>query len=132
MGYTHYWVQKRDFTTQEWDQICAAVDSVVHEHRNILCYDENQPSRRPQVDGSMIHFNGKGIDGWDTFVLTRKMGRVYSGDSGAFGCCKTARNPYDGAVVEVLREAKRIAPDAIGLSSDGGPEVFGEDDMGDF
>ncbi len=43
---------------------------------------------------------------------------------GIFNCVKTEYRNYDPVVVSILAAARTIAPDAITLSSDGGPDVF--------
>lgn len=131
MGYTHYWTQARDFSQDEWKEITAQAKDVLEIHGRVVCYEQDKPNRRPQVDSKMIRFNGKEDDGHETFVLTCKMGRVRPGETEAFSFCKTNYKPYDVAVVEVLKVAKKVAPDALRLASDGGPEVFGEDYYGE-
>lgn len=133
MGYTHYWYQTRDFTDKEWGTIRVRAESVIDEHRDILCYEEDQPNREPKVDKEHVRFNGKGWDGHETFLLTKKRGPrqpflVEGSDEGTFNFCKTAYKPYDAAVVELLLEVREVAPDAITLSSDGDPGVFNDED----
>jgi hypothetical protein len=38
--------------------------------------------------------------------------------------CKTEYRPYDSVVVSILAVAKKVAPDAILVRSDGGPEAI--------
>ena len=40
------------------------------------------------------------------------------------GFCKTEYRPYDAVVVSILHVARTVAPDAITVSSDGGPEAI--------
>jgi len=132
MGYTHYWRQKRTFTDDEWHTIRIRAESVIDEYRDILCYEEDQPNRKPEVSQTCIRFNGKQDDGHETFYLPRKREPQPSWDDspedeGTFHFCKTAYKPYDAAVVDLLIEVREVAPDAITLSSDGDPGVFNDD-----
>ena len=126
MGYTHYWRQSRDFTAAEWKKICTGARAVVKAYRSVLCFEYDQEGKAPEVSAEAIQFNGKGDDGHETFILTRKMGACYNGEAEAFNFCKTAEKPYDAAVVAVLMVAKKAAPNALRLRSDGGSEIFAE------
>jgi hypothetical protein len=132
MGYTHYWNQTRDFTDDEWGTICARAENVIDEYEDILCYEEDEPKRKPEVSKTCVRFNGKGEDGHETFYLPRKQEprspwHTSPEEEGTFHFCKTAYKPYDAAVVAVLIEVRDVAPGAITLSSDGDPGVFNED-----
>lgn len=133
MGYTHYWRQKRDFTDDEWRSICDRAEVVLEEHEDIVCYEEDEPHRKPEVSQTCVRFNGKDEAGHETFYLPRKREPRPAWDDspedeGTFHFCKTAYKPYDAAVVEVLIEVRDVAPDAITLSSDGDPGVFNDED----
>lgn len=134
MGYTHYWNQKRSFTTAEWRSITAASTAVLTNAAKdgidlLYEYDSNEP---PLVNEDIIHFNGKGDDGHETFVLTRARRAKFDYEEqsefnrdGAFEFCKTAQKPYDVAVTAVLLIARHHAPNAITLSSDGDATDWG-------
>lgn len=178
MGYTHYWRQKRAFTTDEWQKICAesarimakasrgyysgpetfktASEAIVDNHGFATGFGEQNawrtfphPERKPAMQGDgialagpngdkgtmpiidslMIAFNGTTPDDYESFVLERAP-KPHSYDTekdrreGVFSFCKTEYRAYDPVVVSVLHAAVTIAPDAIKISSDGGPEVF--------
>jgi hypothetical protein len=126
MGYTHYWRRLRDFTDAEWKVICAAARIVTDKHKDILCYEYDEVGKAPEISGTMIRFNGKGEDGHETFYFTKAKGskpawisQTEYDTQGVFHFCKTARKPYDEAVVMLLAAIKKIAPDALTISSDG-------------
>lgn len=112
MGYTHYWEPVGSPPTdKQWDEIQAAAREVVQQYIDLLCWERDEPERPPEISTECIRFNGKGEDGLDTFVINRKQKD--------FDFCKTARKPYDAAVVAVLRAVRRICPNWLRLASDG-------------
>lgn len=128
MGYTHYWHQKRNFTTAEWLAITADTRAVLANAAKdgIDLLYERDSNKPPLIDSETIRFNGNGDEGHETFVLERKRrakrdyedAAEYKRD-GSFNFCKTARKPYDAVVTAVLLIAAHVAPNAIKLSSDG-------------
>lgn len=130
MGYTQYWNTKRDFTCSEWDKICTQTKNYLATIHDLVAGPLGDGD--PIMDPDSIAFNGIGQNGsYESFNLERER-RGYEGwmdkarylKEGEFNFCKTAARPYDLAVVEVLKIAKRIAPECITLKSDGGSEVF--------
>ena len=129
MGYTHYWRQKRDFTDQEWSEIKEKAKDILaafEKSGGKLSADSYQ-----EPPPHWVRFNGS--PGCEQFILNEhKAEHFFYGwmtleeynENGAFYFCKTRQLPYDFAVVGVLRAAKRVAPDAITLSSDG--DVFND------
>ena len=124
MGYTHYWHQKADFTLSQWNHLCAAAQDAIAKVDNGGCqfeFDDNAPA---QIDRDTIRFNGIEADGHETFILNRKRRELEPwakeiGIRRGSDFCKTARKPYDRAIVEILNEAKTIAPTRISLDTDG-------------
>lgn len=115
MGYTSYYSQVGPKPTNaEWEQICAEASAILTRHADIVCRESDQPDDPPQIDGRYIIFNGRAEDGHETMVVDR--------EQQGFEFCKTARKPYDAAVVEVLRAVKKICPKWLELSSDGDGE----------
>ncbi len=119
MGYTHYSEQSRPFTKAEWAKVtreakrivkCAKADGVT------LVDGMGDAGTKPEIGADIIVFNGEGSDSYETLVLER--------EGNGFNFCKTAERPYDKAVVSILAAARDAAPDAIEISSDGGPEAF--------
>ena len=116
MGYTHYWRQSADFTTDQWSAICKDTRKIIaycgtwgialqHE------YDDPRPA---VVKKSEIRFNGAGHDGHETFYISRNPTDAEK----EFSFCKTERKPYDLAVCLCLLRIAYHCP-AITISSDG-------------
>ncbi len=122
MGYTHYWRQSRTFTDDEWTKLAAFAQRLVQgakRHGIVLAGWDG--TGEPDIDEDSIGFNG--VPDHETFRLER-VPTVQAWQDEHFSFCKTNRKPYDVAVVTMLATAKAIAPDAIHISSDDGPEVF--------
>ena len=93
-----------------------------NEAKSLLAYESDSISQLPHVSNQMVHFNGKGGDGHETFLFKRdniskpwkdtKSGKV-------FNFCKTARKSYDVAVTACLVLAKHHFGDDVNVSSDG-------------
>lgn len=131
MGYSHYYYQKRDFTSVEWASIISAAQSAIDKAalKGIRICDGLGKGGRPILGTLAICLNGEEArkEAHETFNLSRFRPPNPSwraNDPEYFDFCKTARKPYDFVVVRILAAAKRIAPDAIRISSDGGNEVF--------
>ena len=94
-----------------------------NEAKQLLAYESDSISQLPHVGSQMVHFNGKGEDGHETFILERvteiKDYQKAEGAKTAFNFCKTARKPYDKYVVACLIIAKSIFGKDITISSDG-------------
>jgi len=72
------------------------------------------------VNLSTIRFNGKGNEGHETFIITKKKPEPKPWENGeSFDFCKTARKPYDLAVCLSLLVCSSHAPDCIRIGSDG-------------
>jgi len=116
MGYTHYFKQVGPAPTKEqWVKIqkdIAPILGVNYKHGTIQRGSDNPNA--PEISEDAIIFNGVEDDGHETFYLAK--------DQTGFEFCKTARKPYDGVVVSVLRVVKAIVPDWLELSSDGNGE----------
>jgi hypothetical protein len=127
MGYTHYWRQKRDFTDEEWTILKAKSKTILKSFTDGGGrLDHLSHTEAPE---HWIRFNGN--PGCEKFILNKYqpehffygwMSMSEHSENGSFHFCKTRQRPYDWAVVQVLRAAKLVAPDAITLSSDG--DVF--------
>jgi hypothetical protein len=116
MGYTHYWYGNRTFTPAEWQAISADVAKVLDASAVPVSWENDEPDRKPQIDGDAIRFNGIGEDGHETFYFERAPER--------FTFCKTARKPYDRLVCAALIIAAKHAPDALTIKSDGEPDEW--------
>jgi len=129
MGYTHYWRRYKDFTPEQWEAIVKEARTIVDSHAELLAGWDGEDF--PVVNENMISFNGRDPESCESFSIKRWLkdygSRGESADiatRGFFDFCKTRQLPYDSAVVEVMAALKRIAPEAINIYSDGGPEVF--------
>ncbi|UGY23790.1 hypothetical protein HU675_0038565 [Bradyrhizobium septentrionale] len=109
MGYTHYWTQKRDFTKTQWTEITADIKAILahaqHVEGIVLAGAGGEGKTSPQFDADAIMFNGLGDDSHETFVVHRKrppLEEWQTPDRRGWDFCKTARKPYDRAVVACL------------------------------
>jgi hypothetical protein len=124
MGYTHYYYQKKSFSTSEWTDIQNAVKQIVsycNKNKIKLVYEYNLDSA-PEVNGSVVRFNGYQDEGHETFVLEKKMPKPepwQSNQNEYFCFCKTARKPYDLAVGLVLLAMTNLSDGVVSVSSDG-------------
>lgn len=128
MGYTHYYYQKRSFTIKEWTKILAEVTKIfaAASQKTIVLAGWNGEGF-PVADSEQISFNGLDEMAHETFLLRKEKPfnpEWRKNESDYFSFCKTARKPYDAAVVSVLHAAREIAPDAIEVSSDGGQSAI--------
>ena len=114
MGYTHYW-NKTAFTDDEWSKITDGAKAIckraASEYSIVFGDFGGEVEASPVFDDSHIGFNGVDGDAHETFILYKR---------GSGGFCKTARKPYDIAVVSILLLAKEVAK--IDISSDGDDE----------
>lgn len=117
MGYTHYWEQTRDLDPEEWKVFTDGVENLVtlvNRDGPVLVYEYDEPEKPPVVNKDMVRFNGNGDDGHETFLVTRV--------ASPWAFCKTARKPYDSAVVACL----------CCLHSIGGHDVSSDGDWEDW
>ena len=95
MGYTHYF-GPMSLTADQFLTVSNASKKVVEiatgEMGVSLAYESDEQKRAPELSGDRIRFNGVGDEGHETFILEP------TGDE----FCKTARKPYDIAVVAIL------------------------------
>ena len=114
MGYSHYVRQNKPASDEQWAAVCDAFKKF----RVTALLGKSFPIQREWddpsdvlIDEECIIFNGIGEDAHETFMLEK----AWDG----FSFCKTARKPYDTAVVTVLILANHHAPDVWAVSSDG-------------
>lgn len=135
MGYTHHWYRPKTIKRSAWDVFKADVEKILanlpkltptaggyYADAPVVVRFEDDNIGPPQVDDELVRFNGIGEMGHETFFVTRtvtpeKWDRPkHKGLFFAF--CKTARKPYDVAVVACLCALKAAEPE-VELSSDG-------------
>lgn len=130
MGYTHFLTQKRDLTDDEWTQLRVAAHQIFYTARAQgiqLAGPLGEIEDGIMISDDTISFNGLAGEAHETCTVERYMPDdpdLYSDGGGFFSFCKTARKPYDAAVIAILRAAKDAAPDAFTISSDEDPSVF--------
>ena len=123
MGYTHYWNKKKKIDPETWSDFTDDVTALINKAKVRLCWEFNEPDKAPEVTAEVVRFNGKGDNGYETFLLRRVEQREEyrkPDDKGMyFNFCKTAQKPYDKYVVAVLHLAEKHFGDKILFSSDG-------------
>lgn len=114
MGYTHYFAQKKEFSGTEWNDIVQKTKLIYQlcEGSMIKLQYECDIPKKPVANREMIRFNGKDREGYETFIITKKL-------NPQFNFCKTAYKPYDLAVCLVLLVAHKVAPGTLDIGSDG-------------
>ena len=82
---------------------------------------------KPRLSKHVIALNGKRPHDYESFVLGKEPSAPHpyrqEGDA-MTDFCKTEYRPYDSVVVSILAVVQRVAPDAILVRSDGGPEAI--------
>ena len=123
MGYTHYWYRQSRIETKTFNSIRKDFEKVLPEFKDLICYECDEENKEPEITPKEIRFNGKGSDGHETLwfpkIRTMREYEEVKDDGLIFDFCKTARKPYDIAVVSFLIIAKHYLKDAIRVSSDG-------------
>lgn len=141
MGYTHYWYQSKEpYPQEKWDALIKDIKHLLKHRPSVDALGEPIfingcfHYKYPQFTSNRIHFNGgngnprqREKDGWtdfpfsdvghETFCLSRVWSPPYLGEDKGFGCCKTARKPYDVIVCAVLILARYHL--GLKISSDG-------------
>ena len=119
MGYTHYWYQRADVPAETWELIRADVRRLLQATEVPLAYEQDMPTRPPEISDTLIRFNGAGVHGFETFRLTRDIAGRRLRDGETFDFAKTNRRNYDGVVCAVLAIAAGHAPQCYRIASDG-------------
>lgn len=97
MGFTHYWSQTRNLTSEEWTDIVTDISDILkyvqHEAGIPLGNMMGDPGSSPLFTDDRIGFNGVGEDRHETFTIAREATDDF---------CKTGQDLYDIAVVACL------------------------------
>lgn len=126
MGYTHYWYRPKSFAPKDFDLFqadCARLIKKINKSGMAIRGPDGEGA--PVFTQNMIAFNGSGDNGHETFVVTMDFTIQYEGQKASdtsglwFECCKTARKPYDLAVMACLIALASYFPE-VKVSSDGG------------
>jgi len=118
MGYTHYFSQQKHPAPDQWQAIkegfAALSAAATNAGQPFPIQREDDNAAEPEIGDDRITFNGAGDDGHETMLLER--------EGYGFQFCKTARKPYDRAVMALLILADQCAPGCWEIGSDGDPE----------
>ena len=106
-GRTHFWEMTRDFSDREWSKILRQAKDILTLGNGEFWVSGENGKGLPALKKDYILFNGSLGDTGEDFYLSKT--------KRDFSYCKTFGNEYDEAVIEVLKAAKTIAPDAIDL-----------------
>jgi hypothetical protein len=122
MGYTHYftWQTAGELPPDKWDSITSDFQALLGrlpESVQLVSWNGKEGTS-PEVSAERISFNGVGERGHESMVLGRRC------PERMFQFCKTARKPYDLAVVALLILIYQHAPEFFRLESDGGAEEW--------
>ena len=127
MGYTHYFPQTDTVNQSDWKAFTDDVQKILDTTDVKISWESDQPARVPQVDGTVVRFNGTDLgddEGHETFWLPRVLSpNEWETDGGSFIFCKTARKPYDVVVTAVLCIVNEQLPQ-FKITSDGYPEEW--------
>ncbi len=111
MGYTHYFERSdEDISRATWQKICKDVALLIAAGPAV-CWEDDLPTRPPEVSTALIRFNGPGKEGHETFYFLRVPDDTWF--------CKTERKPYDKTVCAVLAVIHDLAPASAAIRSDG-------------
>lgn len=124
MGYTHYWTQLRNFTTDEWAEVVTDITEILTYTENLagipLANGMGDAGTRPTFGEDKLQFNGVGDDSHETFGIGRKRVKTWEGAQLGADFCKTAEKPYDVAVTACLCYLSScFDPPAFSVTSDG-------------
>jgi hypothetical protein len=112
-AYQHYWtVRGRGFNPKQWRALLRVTNRIV---KNALADDIKV---QYEAEADQIKIIPKNSGG-EIFQLYRD-----DGNANTFNSVRTDMDHYDDVVVSILTAAKKIAPDLIEVSSDGGADVF--------
>lgn len=117
MGYTHYFPQQKNFTPVQWHNLCTDANKVIQALQAAGLQLESNSDSGQMVNESegYISLNGVDDDAHETLYLSQDKEEDFS-------FTKTARKPYDTAVVSILLLAEHHAPGVLEFTSDGSAE----------
>lgn len=100
MGYTHDYYPSANMDKTKWRELCKFVKTLIDNVDVKLVNGIGKKGTKPTVNDEKISFNGEGDDAHETLYIEY--------NNGGFHFCKTARKPYDKAVVAVLTFAEEL------------------------
>lgn len=119
MGYTHYFEVKAPIDPEAFRKLSLVVTELVElpECPKLGNWaGHGDPASAPEITSERISLNGLGANAHETFSLEL--------NSSGFNFCKTARKPYDVAIVAILCLADLYLGGALVISSDGSPDEW--------
>jgi len=137
MGYMHYARRAESLPQDKFKRFAEDVRKVIAFASRAafpvsVCFEYDQPNDPPEITEEVVRFNGKGLDGHETFYFPREESLAdYEREEyenrdptdklkgKTFSSCKTARKPYDVVVTAALIIAKHHFGDDVIISSDG-------------
>ena len=137
MGYTHYWYKVQEIPLELWKDFTEDFNKVLPLFVRYLSDTTDDNSDELIVDNDEIRFNGIGQNAHETFYFERTVdiknkrfvqyretnavvqAQAMDTEPHIFNFCKTARKPYDIAVMCALVIACHHFKDKIMISSDG-------------
>lgn len=106
MGYTHHWIQTRDLSGDEWEDVSADIKAILRyaafEANITLANGAGEGGTQPEFFPAWIGFNGLGDDAHEDFTIRRRRLPKDAWEVRGQAFCKTDRKPYDAAVTAVL------------------------------
>jgi hypothetical protein len=121
MGYTHYYTFKRS-STKTAEQAENALQQAVKDCTKILKTLKRRGLRLSGYSANSakqyggLNVNGAGDESHETFIVLEHFSQNVAH---GFNFCKTARKPYDQAIVACLAVLKWRLGECIDVSSDG-------------
>lgn len=129
MGYTHYWTRPVEIKKEVFAEIKAEMEKALKELPVVIANGHGDGVFAPEEDA--VIFNGaQPKDDHETFYFPQKGSsfELYAKkpfkEDRVFEFCKTARKPYDLAVMVCLLIAKWHLKSEFTVDSDGGTEEW--------
>jgi hypothetical protein len=119
-GYTHFWtVRGQGFDDKQWRAILGFASGIIDKAREAgVKVAGPDGTGNPELGAQAISLNGGTGEMGESFTLVKRW------QASAFGECETLHQPYDAVVISILTAAKKVAPDILEITSDGGSDVF--------
>lgn len=116
MGYTHYFKQTKDVDDKAWEQICKFTKKILKQEIEKGIPLESNGTSKTMVSKKSGFINFNGVDD-ETFLVEQRSDKQ-------FNFTKTARRPYDMAVMRTLLIIEHFAPQHFDIGSDGSAEEW--------
>lgn len=132
MGFSHYLYRPKQLDKNKFSEAVKDCKKVCESIKAPITYFDTYFDKDEEGDGNIfssntISFNGIGEDAHEPFIVHQDFpleGYVQWDEDKIFQFCKTARKPYDTAVVTCLIILYHYFGDEIKICSDGFPEEW--------